>query len=61
MDVYGLETGDLLRAYAIQRETLLYTMDAVVFATAEEVGVPLVTFDSELIENGAISPDEVLD
>lgn len=61
MDVYGPETGDLLEAYAIQRETLLYTMDTVILATAKEVGGPLVTFDGELLENGAISPEEILE
>ena len=61
MDVYGPETGDLLEAYAIQRETLLYAMDTVILATAREVGGPLVTFDGELLENGAITPDAVID
>ena len=60
MDVYGPETGDLLEAYAIQRETLLYAMDTVILATAREVGGPLVTFDGELLENGAITPDAVI-
>jgi predicted nucleic acid-binding protein len=60
MDVYGPESSDLLEAYAIQRESLLYTMDTVILATAKEVGGPLVTFDGELLDNGAISPEEVL-
>lgn len=61
MDVYGPETGDLLEASAIQRETLCYTMDTVILATAKAVGGPLVTFDGELLDNGAITPAEVLD
>ncbi|AAM88718.1 PIN domain-containing protein [Natrialba phage PhiCh1] len=61
MDVYGPESSDLLEAYAIQRETLLYTMDTVILATSKEVGGPLVTFDGELLDNGAISPEEVLE
>jgi predicted nucleic acid-binding protein len=61
MDVYGPETGDLLEAYSIQQKTLLYTMDTVILATAKEVGAPLVTFDAELLENGAVSPAEVLE
>ncbi|MEE6210092.1 PIN domain-containing protein [Salarchaeum sp. III] len=60
IDVYAPETGDLLEAYAIQRETLLYTMDTVILATAKEVGGPLITFDGELLDNGAISPEEIL-
>jgi len=42
MDVYGPETGDLFEAYAMQRETLLYTMDAVIPAMAKKIGTPLV-------------------
>jgi predicted nucleic acid-binding protein len=61
MDVYGPETDDLLEAHAIQQETLLYTMDAVILATAKEIGAPLVTFDSELLTNNAVSPEEFVD
>jgi predicted nucleic acid-binding protein len=61
MDVYGPETGDLLEAYAMQRETLLYTMDAVILAMAKEIGAPLVTFDSELLENNAVPPEEFVE
>lgn len=61
MDVYGPETGDLLEAYSIQRETLLYTMDAVILATAQEIDAPLVTFDGELLEHGAVEPADLLE
>lgn len=61
VDVYGPETGDLIQAYGLQRETLLYTMDCVILATAEEVGATLVTFDRELLEHGAVSPEDVLE
>ncbi|MCU4743950.1 PIN domain-containing protein [Natronoglomus mannanivorans] len=61
MDVYGPETGDLIEAYALQQDTLLYTMDCVILATANEVGAQLVTFDTELLENGALSPEEILE
>ncbi|PSQ24216.1 VapC toxin family PIN domain ribonuclease [Halobacteriales archaeon QS_9_67_17] len=61
MDVYGPETGDLLEAYAMQRETLLYTMDVVILATAKEIGAPLVTFDGELLSNGAVAPGEFIE
>ena len=61
MDVYGPETGDLLEAYAMQRETLLYTMDVVILATAKEIGAPLVTFDGELLSNGAVASGEFIE
>ncbi|MCH7662113.1 MAG: PIN domain-containing protein [Euryarchaeota archaeon] len=58
MDVYGPETGDLIEAYRLQEETLLYPIDCILFATAHGADGTLVTFDSELIENGAVSPEE---
>lgn len=61
VDIYGPETGDLIQAYGLQSETLLYTMDCVILATAEEVGATLVTFDHELLEHGAVSPEDVLE
>lgn len=36
-------------------------MDAVVLATATEVGAQLVTFDIELLEHGAVSPEEFVE
>lgn len=60
VDVYGPETTDLLRAYRLQHETLLYTMDCVILATAEAIGAALVTFDREPLEHGAVSPEDVL-
>lgn len=47
MDVYGPETGDLIAAYRLQKETLLYPMDCVLLATTQELGGTFVTFDSE--------------
>jgi len=60
MDVYGPETGDLIAAYRLQKETLLYPMDCVLLATTQELGGTFVTFDAELIENGAVSPEEII-
>jgi len=59
--VYGPETGDLIEAYAHQRESLLYPMDCVILATANEIGTDLVTFDRDLIQHGAVSPEQVLE
>jgi predicted nucleic acid-binding protein len=61
MDVYGPETGDLIAAYRLQEETLLYPIDCVLLATTQELGGTFVTFDAELIENGAVSPEDVLE
>jgi predicted nucleic acid-binding protein len=61
MDVYGPETGDLIAAYRLQEATLLYPIDCVLLATTQELGGTFVTFDAELIENGAVSPEEVLE
>ncbi len=36
-------------------------MDCIILTTAEETNGVLVTFDSELLENGAVSPEEFLD
>ncbi|USZ66736.1 PIN domain-containing protein [Halorussus salilacus] len=60
VDVYAPELGDVIDAYNLQEETLLYPMDCVILAMAEGEDAPLVTFDSELLENGARSPDELL-
>ncbi|SEQ29050.1 type II toxin-antitoxin system VapC family toxin [Natrinema salaciae] len=59
--VYRPDSNDLLTSYSVQERTLLYPMDCVILTTAEETNGVLVTFDSELIENGAVSPEEFLD
>lgn len=35
-------------------------MDALILACAEATDVPLVTFDGELLDNGATAPGELL-
>ena len=59
-DVYAPDLGDFLTAYEKQRETLLYTMDCVLLALAEDVGAEFVTFDRELLEHGATEPSALL-
>jgi predicted nucleic acid-binding protein len=44
-----------------QREALLYPLDAIVLATAESVDNPLVSFDGELLDHGAVEPSALLD
>ncbi|QLG47874.1 type II toxin-antitoxin system VapC family toxin [Natrinema halophilum] len=59
--VYRPDSNDLLKSYSVQERTLLYPMDCIILTTAEETDGVLVTFDSELVENGAVSPEEFLD
>ncbi len=59
--VYRPDSNDLLTSYSVQERTLLYPMDCIILTTAEETNGVLVTFDSELLENGAVSPEEFLD
>ncbi|MEM4780232.1 MAG: PIN domain-containing protein [Halalkalicoccus sp.] len=61
LDVYGPETGDLIEAYRLQEETLLYPIDCILLATARGLEGTLVTFDSELLANGAVSPEEFVE
>lgn len=58
VEVYVPEVGEIIDAYNLQIETLLYPMDCLTLATANGEDAPLVTFDAELLENGAESPDE---
>ena len=55
------ETHDLLTANNRQVETLLYPMDAILLSVAENNDMDLVTFDGELLDNGARTPESVLD
>jgi predicted nucleic acid-binding protein len=53
------DASDVMAANRLQSETLLYPMDALVLTAADAAGAQLVTFDSELLDYGAISPDSV--
>jgi len=53
------DASDVMAANQLQSETLLYPMDALVLAAADSVDATLVTFDSELVEFGAKTPDDV--
>lgn len=61
VDIYAPEISDQISAYALQQDTLLYTLDCVLLALAEDIDATLVTFDGELLENGAVSPTELLE
>jgi predicted nucleic acid-binding protein len=60
VDIYAPEISDQISAYRLQQDTLLYTLDCVLLALAEDIDATLVTFDGELLESGAVSPTEVL-
>jgi predicted nucleic acid-binding protein len=60
VDIYAPEISDQISAYSLQQDTLLYTLDCVLLALAEDIDATLVTFDGELLENGAISPTELM-
>jgi len=58
--VYTPDDTDLVAAYKLQRETLLYPMDCVFLALADDLDAQAVTFDRELIDAGATPPEELL-
>jgi len=55
------DASDIIAANNLQRDLLLYPLDAIVLAAAKTVDCPLVSFDSALLEHGAIEPDELLE
>lgn len=48
-----------MSANRLQRDTLLYPMDALIRTAAEAVDAPLVTFDGELLDNGGTLPEDL--
>ena len=55
VDIYAPEISDQIEAY-----TLLYTLDCVLLALADDIDATLTTFDGELLDNGAVAPSELL-
>ncbi|WP_135854732.1 type II toxin-antitoxin system VapC family toxin [Halorussus salinus] len=60
VDIFVPDIGEIIDAYELQADLLLYPMDCLTLAMADGEDAPLVTFDAELLENGAKSPDEFL-
>lgn len=60
VDIYAPEISDQISAYSLQQDTLLYTLDCILLALAEDVDATLVTFDGELLEHGAVQPTEFI-
>ncbi|WP_135829917.1 type II toxin-antitoxin system VapC family toxin [Halorussus halobius] len=61
VEVFVHETSDVLATNQLQQETLLYPMDCLILAAAEDADAELVTFDSEVLDAGGTSPSELLD
>jgi predicted nucleic acid-binding protein len=60
VDVFVHDMSDMITADRIQQEELLYPMDALVLAAAEDEDATLATFDAELQDAGVSSPAELL-
>lgn len=61
VDVYAPEISDQIAAYQHQRESLLYTMDCVLLALADDVDATFVTFDGELLDHGGVAPSDIME
>lgn len=61
MDIYAPEISDQITAYELQRDNLLYTIDCVLLALANDVDATMVTFDGELLDHGGVAPKELID
>jgi len=60
VDIYAPEVSDQIAAYTLQQDTLLYTLDCVLLALADDIDATLATFDGELLDNGAVAPSELV-
>jgi putative PIN family toxin of toxin-antitoxin system len=61
VNIYAPEISDQIAAYELQQDNLLYTMDCVLLALANDVNATMVTFDGELLDHGGIAPEELID
>ncbi|PSP90468.1 VapC toxin family PIN domain ribonuclease [Halobacteriales archaeon QS_4_69_34] len=61
VDLVVPDTADMVAADDLQRETFLYPIDCLILACAREQGSTLVSFDGELVDAGAVSPEELTD
>jgi len=60
VDIYAPEISDQISAYSLQKDTLLYTLDCVLLALADDLNATLATFDGELLDNGAVEPSDLI-
>ena len=61
VDIYAPEISDQVSAYSLQQDTLLYTLDCVLIALADDLNATLATFDSELLDEGAVEPSDLIE
>ena len=54
------DASDMMAANQLQSETLLYPMDTLILTAAEAIDATLVSFDNELVEQGAELPKNVI-
>lgn len=60
VDIIIPDSSDFLEANKIQADTFAYPMDSIIIALAMNSDSELVSFDSELIDLGAKTPEEIL-
>lgn len=60
VEVVVPDAGTAIDANRLQDETLLYPMDSLILACAQEYDATLVSFDGELIDVGAEHPADVI-
>lgn len=60
VDIYAPEISDQISAYSLQQDTLLYTLDCVLLALADDLDATLATFDGELLDTGAVEPSDLI-
>ena len=58
--IYQPDEEDVLSAYDQQRKTLLYPLDCLLLSMAEFAEATPVSFDRELLTNGATAPAELV-
>ncbi|MFB6142064.1 MAG: type II toxin-antitoxin system VapC family toxin [Halorientalis sp.] len=61
VDIYAPEISDQISAYSHQQDSLLYTLDCVLLALADDLDATFVTFDEELLDNGAVRPSDLIE
>ncbi|WP_224338124.1 type II toxin-antitoxin system VapC family toxin [Haloprofundus halobius] len=60
VDIYAPEISDQISAYELQEDNLLYTLDCVLLALADDLDATLTTFDGEMLDHGGVAPEELL-
>lgn len=59
-DIIIPDSSDFIRANQLQKDSYAYPLDSILMAIAGNADAVLATFDSELLDNGAKEPAEIL-